>query len=509
MRQISMETRREILCALAQRYRHATRAGKTRTIDEVVAITGYHRKHAIRLLNRNRLEIVPDTERRGVGRRVYDRAVREALILIWEAADRICGRRLKVVIPRFVESMERNRHLTLDPVVREKIFAISAATIDRLLRPIRAEIDGRRKRRRRSNPRLKNQVRVRTFSEWKEVLPGHCEADFVAHNGGITTGSCVHSFVITDVFSGWIEILPLVARQQGLVVEAIECLREQLPVKLLGLNTDNDSAFMNETVIEHCKTSTVQLTRSRAYRKNDQAWIEQKNGSVVRKLVGYGRFTGLEATHTLGRLYQLSRLYVNFFQPSFKLRSKTRHGSKVTKTYFKPATPCDRLLNEDSVPREVKERLQRDRSRLDPVQLLHGIRDLQGMLAALVNPTEHTHGECQRSQDLDAFLAALPRLWRSGEARPTHRAKPRSPRTWRTRPDDFKDVWGKVLGWLQDNPEVTAKELFERLQKEHPGTFRPGQLRTLQRRVRDWRQAMARELIYAGRGEVIERVQCG
>ena len=285
MRQISMEARREILRALAQRYRRATRAGKTRTVDEVVAITGYHRKHAIRLLNSDRLEVISD--RRGLGRRVYDDAVRETLILIWEAADRICGRRLKVVIPSFVESMERNKHLALDPVVREKIFTISAATIDRLLRPIRA-VTGSRRKRRRSSPRLKNQVPVRTFSEWEGVAPGHCEGDFVAHNGGIIEGSCVHSFVITDVFSGWTEILPLVARQQGLVVEAIERLREQLPVKLLALNTDNDSAFMNETVIDHCRASGIQLTRSRAYRKNDQAWIEQKNGSVARRLVGYG-----------------------------------------------------------------------------------------------------------------------------------------------------------------------------------------------------------------------------
>ena len=497
MRQISMKTRREILHALARRYHRATREEKTRTIDEVVAITGYHRKHVIRLLSCDRLEAIAGSERRDVGRRVYDEAVREALILIWEAADRICGRRLKAVIPSFVECMQRNGHMTLDPVVREKIFAISAATIDRLLKPIRAEAGDRRKRRGRYDRRLKKQVRIRTFSDWKDVSPGYCEADFVAHNGGVIAGSCVHSYVITDVFSGWVEVLPLVARQQGLVVEAIERLREQLPIELLGLNTDNDSAFMNETLIDHCKSTGIVLTRSRAYRKNDQAWIEQKNGSVVRRLVGYSRFTGLVATHTLGRLYQLSRLYVNFFQPSFKLRSKMRNGSKVTKTYFKPATPCDRLLSEESVPEAVKERLREDRSKLDPVRLLHGIRELQEALVTLASPADHIHV----SQDLETFLATLPRLWRSGEARPTHRTKARKPHTWRTRPDDFKDVWSKILGWLQDNPEVTAKELFERLQKEYPDTFKPGQLRTLQRRVRAWRQAMARELIYVGLGE--------
>ncbi len=501
MRQISLKTRREILHALAKRYRRATRTGKTRTIDEVVAITGYHRKHVIRLLSSDWLETIAGSERRGVGRRVYDEAVKEALILIWEAADRICGRRLKVVIPSFVECMERNGHMTLDPVVHEKILKISAATIDRLLKPIRAKAGDRRKRRRRYGPRLKKQVRIRTFSDWKDVSPDYCEADFVAHNGGVITGSCVHSFVITDVFSGWVEILPLVARQQGLVVEATERLQQQLPIELLGLNTDNDSAFMNETLIDHCKSTGIQLTRSRANRKNDQAWIDQKNGSVVRRLVGYSRLTGLVATHTLGRLYQLSRLYVKFFQPSFKLRLKKRNGARVTKTYFKPATPCDRLLSEESVPEAVKERLREDRSKMNPVKLLHGIRELQETLVTLASPTDHINGDSHVSQDLETFLAALPRLWRSGEARPTHRTKPRLKHTWRTRPDDFKDVWSKVLGWLQDNPEVTAKELFERLQKEYPDTFKLGQLRTLQRRVRAWRQAMARELIYVGLGE--------
>jgi Integrase core domain len=171
------------------------------------------------------------------------------------------------------------------------------------------------------------------------VKPGFCEADFVVHCGSVNSGSCVHSFVITDVSSGWTECLPLVARQKDLVVEALDVVRKQMPIKLLGINTDNDGAFLNEVLIKHCRKRKIAFTRSRAYRKNDQAWIEQKNGSVVRRLVGYSRFTGLVATHTLGRLYQLNRLYVNYFQPSFKLRTKIRHGVKVTKTYYKPATP--------------------------------------------------------------------------------------------------------------------------------------------------------------------------
>jgi hypothetical protein len=499
-RRVSMVTRNEILRALADRYRNAKRLEKTRVLDELVAITGYHRKHAIRLLG-GRAYVGPSETTR-VGRRIYDDAVKEALIVMWEAADRICGRRLKVVIPSFVENMERHGHLCLDPVVRDKLLSVSAATIDRLLAPVRARGRGRRKRRRRPNALLKRQIPVRTFSDWHNEPPGFCEADFVAHNGGVIAGSCVHSLVATDVSSGWTECLPLVVRQQALVVEALEVLQARLPFPLLGLDTDNDGAFMNESVFDFCRGHQIELTRSREYRKNDQAWIEQKNGSVVRRLVGYGRFTGIVATHTLGRLYQLSRLYVNFFQPSFKLRSKTREGAKVRKTYFKPATPCDRLLNSKDVSEPIKENLREQRRALDPVRLLHGIRELQATLCALAKSPGSEHGEVPASQSLDTFLAALPQLWRDGEARPTHRTKRASPRTWRTRADPFKDVWPEMLGRLQDEPDATAKELFERLRRDHPGDFQPGQLRTLQRRVREWRHAMARELIYAGLGDM-------
>ena len=222
----------------------------------------------------------------------------------------------------------------------------------------------------------------------------------------------------------------------------------------------------------------------------------------MRRLVGYSRFTGIVTAHTLGRLYQLSRLHVYFFQPFFKLRSKTRERAKVTKTYFKPATPCDQVLNSKWVWEAVKESLREQRRALDPVRLLHGIRELQPTLRAPARRSGPEHGQIPASQSLDAFLAALPRLWRDGEARPSHRTDPASPHTWRTRADPFKNVWPEVLRWLQDEPGTTAKELSERLQQDHPGDFQPGQLRTLQRRVREWRQAVARELIYAGVGKV-------
>lgn len=311
-------------------------------------------------------------------------------------------------------------------------------------------------------------------------------------------GSFIHSFVATDVCSGWTESIPLLAREQSLVVEGLEILRQQFPMPILGIDSDNDGAFINDTLVAYCDKQRITFTRSRAYRKNDQAWIEQKNGSVIRRFVGYERFAGSVAGQTLAHLYHAMRLYVNYFQPSFKVRAKVRDGSKLKKSYFKPTTPCDRLLQHPAVDRQVKEAIQSERAKIDPVELLHRIRETQAALASL---SSQKPGSMPGRESLDQFLAQLPRLWQSGEARPTHRQTPSKPRHWRTRKDPFVAVWVDILLWLQEDPDATAKSLFERLNREHPGEFHDGQLRTLQRRIREWRHVMAKKLVYSCVGE--------
>jgi hypothetical protein len=247
-------------------------------------------------------------------------------------------------------------------------------------------------------------------------------------------------------------------------------------------------------LLRYSKTKHIKFTRSRAYRKNDQAWIEQKNGAVVRRFVGHDRFSGVVAGQALAHLYQAIRLYVNYFQPSFKLKEKSRKGAKVQRTYHEPATPCERLLEHSKVDAETKERLRIHRQQLDPVGLLHQIRNDQAVLASLASQDTATGPE---RKSLEQFLSQLPTLWRSGEVRPTHRAPAKKPRYWRTRKDPFEKVWPEILCWLQATPEITAKSLFQRLKKEHPGQFVDSQLRTLQRRVKEWRYIMAKKLVYA------------
>jgi hypothetical protein len=493
-KRISSQTRKELLEAMRRRYRDSPKMDKTRILDEFIALTGYHRKHGVRLLSQpcdGQDAALQDGPVRC--RRVYDEAVKEALTVMWEASDRICGKRLKAILPELLAAMERHGHVNLDPEVRIRVLRVSAATIDRLLKPIRSRAKSRRKR---SRPKkASKEVAVRTFADWDHPDPGYLEIDFVVHCGSSTAGSFVHTLVGTDICSGWTEFVPLLAREQSLVVEGLEVLFSQIPFPVLGVDSDNDSSFINETFLAFCREQHLEFTRSRAYHKNDQAWVEQKNGAVIRRLVGYERFSGVVAAQALAHLYQSARLHVNHFQPSFKLLSKERQGSKIRRIYEQPATPCERLLRHQSIDDKIKAKLRSEREQLDPVRLLHRIREGQAALAALVSPDGFREGPGRES--LAQFLAQLPRLWQAGEVRPTHRAQSPKRRYWRTRKDPFETVWYQVLRWLQESPESTAKELFERLQCEYPGLFADGQLRTLQRRVREWRQVMARQLVYS------------
>ncbi len=492
---MSLETKRELTVAISERYRAADRQSKKTILDEFEKVTGYHRKHAIRVLRKSKSVV----QRQPVGKRIYQEAVEESLIVVWEAADRICGKRLKALMPSLVESMARHGHLQLEETVRALLLHMSAATIDRRLKTVRGEAFGTRRQKRPLN-RIRRLVAVRTFADWEDVRPGFMEVDLVTHSGPRAEGNFVHTLVLTDVASGWTECIALPVREQALIVEAIKVVRMQLPFPLLGLDTDNDSAFMNDTLWKYCHEHDLVFTRSRAYRKNDQAWVEQKNGAIVRKLIGYGRLEGLAATAALRRLYDASRFYVNFFQPSFKLKGKEREGAKVRKTYHPPETPFKRLLVRDDIPESSKQQLQQQFELLDPVRLLKHIRDAQDAIVAIsANVTPPP-----LSEDLQKFVSNLATAWRSGEVRPTHRREPKPGRWWRTRQDPFAEVWPVLLSWLEEKPDLEAKEMLKRLQATSYGSFSAGQLRTLQRRVRVWRTRIARELVYGPNAAAVE-----
>ena len=431
-------------------------------------------------------------------RRVYDDAVREALILVWEASDRVCGKRLRPLIPILVESMERHGHLKLAPEVGSGLLAMSAATIDRSLCKVKEQATGGGRRRSASSTGVRRSVPVRTFDGWDDPAPGFMEADLVAHSGPTAEGSFVQTLTLTDIASGWTECAPLLVREQTLLIAVLSEVRKRMPFPLLGFDTDNDSVFMNETVQSYCKEAGVEFTRCRPYRKNDQAWVEQKNGAVVRRIVGYRRYVGLEAAAALGRLYMSVRLFVNFFQPSFKLAGKKRDGARVTKRYYPPATPYQRLLADPRTSETVRARLSALQATLDPVRLLSEIRLAQKQLVEIADRPVTGEMVSVSAPTLEQFLEGLRTSWHEGEVRPTSKPKEKGRKYLRTCPDPFLSVTAQMREWFDVEPWRTSRELLERLQREQPDIYPDKLLRTLQRRVKVWRRENAHQLVFGG-----------
>ena len=499
-----MSTRTELVVAIRERYQRSNRTGRTAILDEFVAVTGYHRKHAVRLLASAGERRLPPA--RTVAR-WYGAEVRDALIVLWEASDRICSKRLKPLIPTLLPALERHGRLTLIAELRALLLAVSPASMDRLLSEVRLVARGGRRRRAGFSSAVRRPVPVRTFGDWNDPPPGFVEVDFVAHGGTSAAGSFVQTMVLTDIATGWTECVPVVVRTGELVIEALAAATELFPFPLRGVDFDNDGAFMNDLVVDWCRAQGLEVTRSRAYRKNDQAWVEQKNGSIVRRLVGYGRFEGMAVAQALARLYAAARLHTNLFQPSFKLKEKKRIGARVIKRYHPPAPPVDRVLAHAQVTDEAKDRLRQLRARADPVLLLAEIRAAQGELGERV---DHRGIEPVSPRpivvDLDRFAASLRTAWRDGERRPTHRRPYRRRKPAPKRPSMLEEVQDQIRAWLDGEPTISALEVLKRLRLTHPDRFSDRHLRTVQRAVKAWRGQQARRIIAESAAVIVPEI---
>jgi len=494
-----MGARREVLSAVVGRYRSAGRADKGRILDELCATTGWHRKHAVRALRRHGTAKPPGAEERTSRRRKYDASIQDAVTALWEASDRVCGKRLVVMIPTLLPALERHGRLKLDEADRQRVLAISAATVDRMLGATKIAAAGGRRRRVGFYSAIRREVPIRTFNDWGDPPPGFCEVDMVAHGGTSVAGSFIQTLTMVDVATGWTECMPLVARDGGLVVEAIRRAQSLFPWLLRGVDFDNDSAFMNDVVVPWCRKQKLEVTRSRAYKKNDQAFVEQKNGAVVRRLIGYRRLDGVETAGVMARLYAAARLYVNFFQPSFKLKDKRREGAKVIKRYHDPSTPYERALAHPKVSKAVKKRL-RDRHRtLDPVVLLAEIRAAQEELGSRIDRRGINHaapsGAPSPMPDAAIFAKALGTASAVGEPRATHRKPKRHYKKRIRMPSKLDPHLATIEGWLAAEPQLTAIAIVSRLAERDPDTFGPKQHSIVQRLLRALRRKAAERLI--------------
>src|SRR5688500_10770118 len=355
---VRQRSRHELAAAVQPRYLKATKAERTRLLDEFVASTGYHRRYAVALLRHGRFPSrdspvpVPRSVRRPGRPRTYSSVVVGELRAVAEALGWPCGKRLAPFLAEVVPVLEHERVLRTTrhrPEVRAALLAMSAATIDRRLRPFRLQRDpknwhglGGTK----PGSLLKTQVPVRTYTRWADQRVGFCEIDLVAHCGISAHGAFVHTLVLTDLATGWTECAALLGKSQRAVIDALDRLRVQLPFLLLCIDSDNGSEFLNVELVRYCERHKITFTRGRPYWKNDQAHVEQKNWSVVRKLVGYARYDTPAAVAQLTQVYDLLRLWTNHWQPVRKLIARThdRATGKTAKRYDKAATPSRRLL---------------------------------------------------------------------------------------------------------------------------------------------------------------------
>ena len=379
---MSTQTRRELLRNMRQEYISAGRKKRQMLLDSLVTATGYNRKYATSLLNKPPAE----PPRRRKRPRIYDAEVTDALKQVWIAANCICQKRLIPFLPSLLKSMERFGHLKLEKKVRAKLLSVSASTADRLLRAERKRA-GLGRSLTRPGGLLRKQVPIKIFTKWDDLEIGFFEVDLVAHCGDTSSGKFVNTLTMTDIASGWTELGAIECKSEDLVRNALDEIVAALPFHVLGLDTDNGSEFLNCGMVAWCNARNITFTRSRAYRKNDQAHVEEKNGSIVRRLVGYDRFEGNTARKCLAKLYRVARLYVNYFQPSMKLISKTRDGAKVSKRYDEARTPLERLLQSDAVPRKVKRGLTEEYRKFDPLALLSEMAKLQQRLWKLAIPS--------------------------------------------------------------------------------------------------------------------------
>jgi hypothetical protein len=369
---------REYAAVQRERYLAATRAEKGALLDEVIAVTGLHRKAAIRLLRR--APRAPTAPPRAGRPRVYGAAVAAALEVLWQATGHIGPQRLQPFVPELLDRLTRDGELMLAPDVDKLVRHVSVATLGRLLAPARATRPPRGASTTRLGTWLRHEIPIRTFTEWNDTGPGFLEIDLVAHCGSSTKGFYLCTLCTVDIATAWVELEAVWGKGHERVGGGVHRVRQRLPMPLLGIDSDNGSEFINKSLYDYCQQTQVTFTRSRAWKKNDSAHVEQKNGAVVRQLIGYDRFASKAAYAQLARVYRLARLHVNFFQPVQKLVSKHREGARVQRVFDRAQTPYQRLGAAAVLTAAARAELETLYQSLNPLRLR---RDLDAALDRL------------------------------------------------------------------------------------------------------------------------------
>ena len=390
---LSLSERKAVIVETSARYQKSSRSQKKLILNQAVELTELNRNYLSWVLSRHgKSRVVYENGRRVVLKadvlarsgyqkpRIYGEELLAPLSRLWEISEYLCGKRLCPFVRAVLPGLYERAQIRLSPDVFQKLMVMSPATMDRILirEKIKYRLKGRSTTKR--GTLLKHQIPIRTSHDWNETVPGFLEVDLVSHDGGLAKGDWCYTLTTTDIASTWTELRAVQNRAQCWTLEAMKDIQSHLPFVLKGIDSDSGGEFINAHFVQFCTDSSIQFTRSRPSRKNDNCFVEQKNDSVVRKTVGYFRYEGTEACEILNRLYENVNLHVNYFQPSMKLKSKKRIGSRVTKIHHPPMTPMDRLLANEAVSEEDKNALRKKRASLDIIQIhkeiKRGLRDL-------------------------------------------------------------------------------------------------------------------------------------
>ena len=367
------------LTKLCERYCQVGKKERGKILDEFVATTGYHRKHAIALLCGHRQHRNLKIPIRRVRRRIYLAEDKRTVLWLAELFDQIGSERLRVAMNVELDNLRDQDHLDVSVACFKRLESISPSTMDRFRRTERRP-RGRRRGGTKPGTLLKHQIQVRTFADWDDKRPGFEEIDLVQHDGGNPSGFFACTLNVTDVSTGWTEMRAVATKAQKYVFAALGHVRRDLPFPLRGIDSDNGAEFINDELIRYCDHEQITFTRGRVGRKNDNPYIEQKNWSVVRRLVGYGRYETQRQVNLLNAVYAVYRLYVNHFLPVQKLVAKVCEGNKIKKVYDDPKTPYQRVLDSPDVSENAKRHLRAIHSKLDVVELKEQIDEMLNAL---------------------------------------------------------------------------------------------------------------------------------
>jgi hypothetical protein len=385
---LNMREKKAVTREYKLRYQKASKNEKKALLDEFTKLTGYHRKSAVRLLcakevkevlvyiNGKPVKLKPQKKRPAnrKGKMLYSDEVVKALRILWMFFWYKCGKILAPLMRQQMAYIAQWPAFGITEETAEKLVKISPATIDRYLKKDKAAMKLKSKSLTKPAGSLKSRIPVRTFySREERKTPGFWQIDTVHHCGHFTSGQYLHTLTATDIASGWIELRPLLNNAHKWTFEALTDIKSHTIPPILEFHSDNGSEFINNVTEAWCKKNGLLFTRSRSQRKNDNCFVEQKNGAVVREYVGRDRLEGIEEQALLAAIYKPLVPLLNFFMPTRKLKSKTRIGSKEIKVYDEPKSPFLRLMESSKTPLKTKDALLKQIALYNPVELQHNV----------------------------------------------------------------------------------------------------------------------------------------